>query len=386
MVSKIDYSGFKFEVTKRSATTRARRGLLTTPHGTIETPNFIFCATKAAMKCVLPEQLAELGVDIILSNTYHLNIQPGAEIVEQHGGLHNFMQWKGPMLTDSGGFQIFSLGAGSSSNEIKGKRTEGRAQTLLKITEEGANFRSYTDGRKLTLTPESATKIQRQLGADMIVQFDECTPYHVDKNYTAKSMRLSQRWGDRSLAEFVRLSDSGEAKFPQAMYGVIQGGVHHDLRDESAAYVRDRPFFGTAIGGCLGDQKEMMMEVADWSMQGAHLDRPVHLLGIGGLTDIVQGVDLGIDTFDCVSPTRIARHGWALLPGAPSDRINLRNAKFREDQSPLNPLIPCRYSQNYSRAYIHHLLRAGEILALQILSLHNIATMVQHLKTIRATI
>ncbi len=376
---------FAFDVTARSATSRARTGRLATPHGTIATPNFIFCATKAAIKGLTPDQMRAAGTDIILSNTYHLMIQPGAEVIERLGGLHRFMGWNGPMLTDSGGFQIFSMGHGSVADEIKGRRgkdaSEPREKTLIEVSEDGARFKSYHDGSILSLTPESSIGIQRALGADLIVQLDECTPFHVERAYTEASMRLSQRWGDRSIAEFQR-GDDGR----QALYGIVQGGIYPDLRAESSEWTRDRAFFGTAIGGSLGATKDQMTEVVGMCIDHIHPDRPVHLLGIGGIDDILAGVALGMDTFDCVSPTRIARHGWALVKGQPGGRLNLRNARFRNDPDPIDPDCPCPVCATYSRGYIHHLLRAGETNGGQLLTQHNVATMTRLMRDIRAAI
>lgn len=374
---------FGFEITARLPESRARLGRLSTPHGTIETPAFIFCGTKATVKGVTPAQLREADTQIILSNTYHLMIQPGADLVASMGGLHRFMDWDGPMLTDSGGFQIFSMGHGSVADEIKGRRQQTREQTLLKVTEEGATFRSYLDGSKLFLSPEGSIDIQRKLGADLIVQLDECTPFHADRAYTARSMRMSHRWGDRCIERFVQGED-GPMAGKQALYGIVQGGVHPDLREESSAYTRDRPFFGTAIGGSLGSHKDQMYEVVAMCAPHIHPDRPVHLLGIGGIVDVFAGVDLGIDTFDCVSPTRIARHGWALAAGVPANRLNLRNARFRHDSGPLEEGCDCYACRRFSRAYVHHLLKADELLGAQLVSIHNIAVMNRLMREIRA--
>lgn len=374
-------TNFTFDILHRDAATRARIGNITTPHGVLETPNFIFCGTKAAMKACAPQDLRDLGVDIILSNTYHLMIQPGAELVQKMGGLHHFMQWHGPMLTDSGGYQIFAMGHGSISAEIKRKQITGRRKTLSKITEDGALFQSYTDGREIFLTPEISIALQRQLGADLIVVLDECTPFHVDKDYTARSMRMSHRWADRCITEFNR-HDAGA----QQLYGIIQGGVYPDLRRESAEYTASSKFFGTAIGGCLGDTKDSVIEIADYAMPYVAPDRPVHLLGIGGIEEIIRGVAIGIDTFDCVSPTRMARHGWALAPFEPSGRVNIRNAQYREDPTPLDESLGNAASGAFSRAYIHHLFRAQEILGMQLLTQHNIAVMVRLMSDVRAAI
>ena len=378
-----DYSNFSFQLHARDPASRARCGTLSTPHGSLDTPNFIFCGTKAAIKGLTIAQMREAGADFILSNTYHLMIQPGAELVEKMGGLHEFTGWDGPMLTDSGGFQIFSMGHGSVADEIKGRRTGSgeRQKSLMKITEEGAAFRSYLDGAKLFLSPERSIDIQRRLGADFILQLDECTAFHVDREYTARSMAMSHRWGDRSLAEFVR-GDDGR----QALYGIVQGGVYPDLRVESSSYTRDRPFFGTAIGGSLGGDKSQMYEVVAMCMPHIHPDRPVHLLGIGGIGDVFSGVRNGIDTFDCVSPTRIARHGWALAEGAPGERLNLRNARYREDSGPLDERCTCYACATFSRAYLHHLIKVGEMTGMVLLSIHNVATMVRLMRDVRTGI
>ena len=377
--------GFGFAIEHRDPSGRARVGRLATPHGEVETPNFIVCATKAAIKGMGPAEMRSAGGQIILANTYHLMIQPGADLIARLGGLHRFMGWDGPLLTDSGGYQIFSMGHGSVADEIKGRRSApasgGREPTLLDITEDGATFRSYLDGRRLFLSPEGSIDIQRKLGADLILQFDECTPYHVDRDYTARSMALSHRWGDRSLAEFARGDDG-----TQALYGIVQGGVYPDLRRESADYTVGRPFFGTAVGGSLGADKGQMYEVVSYAMPHVHPDRPVHLLGIGGIGDIFTNVALGIDTFDCVHPTRVARHGWALVRGAPAERVNLRNARFRDDDRPIDDGCPCPACRGFSRAYLHHLVKAGELLGIILLTAHNVATMVRLMAEVRAAI
>ena len=380
----LKYPNFDFKITHQKDGQRASLGVLKTPHGEIETPNYIFCGTKAAIKALSPAQMREARTDIILANTYHLMLQPGADLIEKMGGLHKFMGWDGPMLTDSGGFQVFSLGEGTMANEIKGRKSGGyddKNKNLLQITEEGATFRSYLDGRKINLTPELAMDIQRKLGADLLMQFDECTPYHVDKEYTARSMEMSMRWGDRCLKRFEQF-DNGA----QAVYGIIQGGVHEDLRRTSAAYTKDRAFFGTAVGGCLGGSDEEMYNAALWALEGAAQERPVHFLGIGKIKDVFTFVRLGVDTFDCVIPTRLARHGTAFLKGQPGETINLKNARYKEDKEPLDPRIDLPCSNYYSKAYIHHLIKAGEILGMQLLAQHNVATINMLMREVRAAI
>lgn len=375
------YPDFKFDIKARDPKSGARLGVLKTPHGTIETPNYIFCGTKATVKAMTPMQLHEAKTDIILANTYHLMIQPGADLVEKMGGLHKFMQWDGPMLTDSGGFQVFSMGHDSITDEIKGKNRMKESKSLLEITEEGAIFRSYADGRKILLTPESSMEIQRQLGADLLMQFDECTSYSDSYDYTARSMEMSMRWGDRCLKAFES-KDNGA----QAMYGIIQGGVHADLRQISAAYTKDRPFFGTALGGCLGGTDEEMRTIVESSLPYAAPERPVHFLGIGRIKDVFTFVRLGIDTFDCVIPTRLGRHGMAFIKGHKGETINLNNACYKEDPEPLDPENGIPASRDFSKAYIRHLLKSQEILGHQILTQHNIATINRLMREIRAAI
>lgn len=364
---------------------RARLGRLRTPHGTIETPAFIFCATKASIKGATIDQVEASGAEIILANTYHLMLQPGADLVARHGGLHRMMGWRGPMLTDSGGFQIFSIGHGWIADEIKGRRRRVEEnQNHVRISDDGAVFRAYTDGRPVLLTPEESIRIQHLLGADLIVVLDECTPFHVDREYTQSSMERSHRWAVRSRKAFEALETDR-----QALYGIVQGGVYPDLRARSTEFVNGETFFGQAIGGSLGADKTQMREVVALTRDHLRDDRPTHLLGIGGLADLWHGVGLGIDTFDCVHPTRIARHGGALCRPWKHDgreHLNLKNSRFRNDLAPIDENIPSPFSQNYSRAYIHHLLKAGESLGGQILTLHNIAFMSWMVREIRASL
>lgn len=379
------YKNFHFNiVAKPKENEELRLGEIQTPHGKIQTPAFIFCGTKASVKGVSPKSLVENKTQIILSNTYHLFSFPGSEYIRNRGGLHKFMGWNGPMLTDSGGFQIFSLGHGSVANEIKGRRCG--VSTLAKIDEEGAVFRSYWDGTQQLLTPEISIKIQCDLGADLIVVLDECTPFHSDKNYTEKSMERSHRWEKRCIDEFNRRNDSS-----QALYGIIQGGIYPDLRKRSAEFVSENPFFATAIGGTLGSTKEQMYEVVEMAMNSLDRSRPIHLLGIGGIADVFQGVRMGIDTFDCVHPTRIARHGGALVKSAYRDsksreHINLKRSEYYEDDNPIEPDCDCDTCKTFSRAYLHYLLKAKELLAIQAIAIHNIRFMNHLMEEIRSGI
>lgn len=373
------YPNHRFEIVKRDGL--ARLGRIVTPHGVIETPNYIFCATRAAIRTATPEQLKAAGAQIILSNTYHMMIAPGPEAVEQMGGLHGMMRWDGPMLTDSGGFQIFALGEGVDTDEIKARPKGGKTRHILKITEEGAKFRSYHDGSQQVLTPERAMDIQKSLGADLLMPLDEFMPSKTSYEDTQSSMLRSHRWELRSLARFKEYNDG-----KQALYGIVQGGVYEDLRRESARFTRENDFFGTAIGGSLGvTVNQVYDEVVKWSMEEAHPDRPVHLLGIGSFRDVFAGVRLGVDTFDCVTPTRIARHGWALLKGAEKERLNLLNAKYKGDPTPLDPTSDFEFSK-FARGYLHHLIKANEPLASHIISLHNIHTMCRLMREVRAAL
>jgi queuine tRNA-ribosyltransferase len=380
------YPNFSFEITDQDSSSKARLGKLTTPHGTIDTPAFIFCATKAAIKGATMPQMKEAKTQIILSNTYHLMLQPGPDVVKKMGGLHKFIGWDGPMLTDSGGYQVFSLGHGSVSEEIKGKRQGAKRRTLSKITEEGATFHSYIDGKKHLLTPERSIQVQHALGPDLVVMFDECTPYNVPKSYTEKSLHLSHRWGKRSLDEFDRLSNE-----TQALYGIIQGGVYEDLRKIGTDFVNEHDFFGHAVGGSLGATKEQMEDVVSYTMELLNPVRPIHLLGIGGVRDIFHGVRCGIDTFDCVHPTRLARHGGALVKAKHfeeevfknREHMNLRNAVYREDDRPIDASCECHTCQTYSRAYLHHLIKADELLYINALTVHNVFYMNELLADIR---
>ncbi|MDR3224662.1 MAG: tRNA guanosine(34) transglycosylase Tgt [Holosporales bacterium] len=374
---------FEFEILQTSKQSNARLGKITTSHGTVNTPAFIFCATKANIKGVTIDQLKTTGVQIILSNTYHLMLRPGNEIIKSAGGLHEFMGWNGPMFTDSGGFQVFSLGYGSVASEIKGIKQSKWKKSLLKLTEEGAQFRSYIDGKIVHLTPEKSIEIQIDLGADIIVSFDECTPYHVNKLYTASSMEKSKRWAMRSLRYLMENGDGH-----QALLAVIQGGVHKDLREESSAFANENQFSGFAIGGSLGKTKQEMHDIVE--MTSGMLDRTkyVHLLGIGGIEDIFHGVRCGIDTFDCVGPTRVARHGSAIvkkkeLPENEHKYINLGSFEYAADFSPISKTCNCYTCLNFSRAYIHHLIKTKEILSGTLLTIHNIRTMNKLMEDIR---
>eukprot|EP00903_Cladosiphon_okamuranus_P010834 g10235.t1 len=429
------YPNFSFTVERKCTEgSKARCATLSTPHGDVQTPAFIFCATKAAIKGLSAEAMKECGTQIILSNTYHLLVQPGGEMIEKMGGLQKATRWEGPMLTDSGGYQIFSMGHGSVGDEIKGRRgAEGTpefAPSLVSIGEKGARFKSYHDCSIKSLTPERSIEIQRQLGADLIVVLDECTPFHVDKEYTESSMRRTHRWAMRSLREFID-GDSGA----QALYGIVQGGVYPDLRKEAVEFVNNAPFFGVAVGGSLGADKATMHRVVSETMANVRPDRPVHLLGIGGIADIFHGVRQGIDTFDCVHPTRLGRHGGALVKASfwererereleaeeaaaegavstgdrqgggaargrggggrsakrqrvvPREHVNLLKGRYADDHRPIDEDCGCPTCRGgYTRAYINHLGRAGELLGGTLVSQHNVFFMNELMASIREAI
>jgi len=384
---------FDFTITARSARSRARTGIITTPHGTARTPTFIPCATRAALKGATLASAREAGVEFILANTYHLLLAPGPDLVRAMGGLHRFMRWSGPMLTDSGGFQIFSLAHGGVADEVKGRAGAEKPKSLLEIDEAGATFRSYLDGTIHRLTPESSIETQAALGPDFAVILDECTPFHATRDYTARSLARTFRWSDRSIAAFDAGGRMGSGG-PQALYGIMGGGVHEDLRREAADFVNDRPFFGQAVGDSLGGDRAQMHDIVALSMRHLRSDRPTHLLGIGMPADIRHGVRQGIDTFDCVHPTRVARHGGALVndPAAHGiegerDHLNLRNARFKADPGPLEEGCDCEVcAGGFSRAYLHHLVRVEEPLAGQLLVIHNLRFMMRLMETIRTEI
>ena len=383
-------SKFSWQIKKKSKENKSRLGVISTPHGNIDTPAFIFCSTKGALKSFSTEEAKKNNSQIILSNTYHLMLQPGSNIIAEHGGLHRFIGWDGPMLTDSGGFQIFSLGYGSVADEIKGRRSNSKIKkTLLNINEEGAIFKSYIDGKNLLLTPEKSIQIQRDLGADIILVFDECTPFNVDKTYTANSMHRSHRWANRSISAFeskLKYNPKEGSAGLQELYGIIQGGIYEDLREESIDFNQNKiDTFGIAIGGSLGSSKDEMKRVVNFTASKLNDKRPVHLLGIGDPIDIWSFVEEGIDTFDCVSPTRLARHGSALIKGK-NKKINLRNNKYKENLNPIDNQCSCYTCKNFSTSYLHHLLLSQELLALQLITAHNVFFMNNLMRDIRKSI
>jgi queuine tRNA-ribosyltransferase len=370
-----------FSIIKEDQGSRARTGIIHTLHGDLKTPVLMTVGTKATVKGITPRMLEEIGVQVVLANTYHLHLNPTSELIAEMGGLHKFMNWPGPIFTDSGGFQVFSMGHGTVSDEIKGRGNRHKTKTLLEISEAGARFRSYLDGSEHLLSPERSMQIQHNLGADMIAAFDECTPFHVEKSYTKASMAMTHRWLDRSIAELKRLNS------PQALFGIIQGGVYPDLRKISTNYIAQSNTPGICIGGSLGQNKKQMYEVVKMVTQMLPKEKPVHLLGIGDLDDLVIGVENGIDSFDCVTPTRNARHGVVYSrAGGVNYKLQITNSRFKSDKSSIDPGCSCYVCSNFSRSYLRYLLKAKEMLGYTLCSYHNIYFITDFMRQIRAAI
>ena len=369
-----------FKIQEKDQKSKARAGVIHTLHGDLETPMIMIVGTRATVKSMTPRQLEEIGVPVVLCNTYHLFLTPGEDLIHESGGLHQFMNWPKPIFTDSGGFQIFSMGHGTVAEEIKGKSNMNREKTLLKISEEGASFRSYLDGSIHSLTPEKSIQIQHKLGADMIAVLDECTPFHVQKSYTEDSMHMTHRWLERCQAEHRRLSSR------QALFGIIQGGVYPDLRQQSADFIAQADTDGICIGGSLGQDKKQMQEVVEMTIDRLPREKPVHLLGIGDLETLLFGVKMGIDTFDCVAPTRNARHGLLFCSETKTKKIQITNSAYRRDLNPIDKNCDCYVCRNFSRAYISYLLRAREMLGVELCTYHNVHFVVSFMKKIRQAI
>ncbi len=339
------------EFTLKKTSGKARRGEMKLNHGVVQTPIFMPVGTYGTVKAMAPNELEEIGSQIILGNTFHLWLRPGLDVIEKHGGLHQFMGWDKPILTDSGGFQVFSL---------KG---------LRKITEEGVKFASPINGDKLFLTPEVSMQIQRVLNSDIVMVFDECTPYKINdrpatEEEAAKSMRMSLRWARRSKDEFVRLGN------PNALFGIVQGGMYEHLREESLEGLKEIGFHGYAVGGLsVGEPKEEMHRIMEKIVWQLPEDKPRYLMGVGTPEDLVEGVSQGIDMFDCVMPTRNARNGWLFTRYGD---IKIRNSKYKDDLRPLDPTCDCYACKHFSRAYLHHLQKVNEILGARLNTIHNL--------------
>jgi queuine tRNA-ribosyltransferase len=372
-----------FDIHSTDPGSRARTGTLNLPHGTVRTPAFVPLATKGAIRTLEVREAADLGFEMVLGNTFHLFLAPGADTVRRAGGLHGFMRWDRPVITDSGGFQVFSMGHGSVADEVKGRVSSPERTAILGIEEEGVRFRSYLDGSERFMGPETSMEVQAALNSDIALVFDECTPFNVSREYTARSTERTHRWLDRCLAWHERHGPAG-----QVVYGIVQGGVHEDLRRASAQEVAARAAGGIAIGGSLGQEKEQMYEVVEWAIDELPEDKPRHLLGIGDVDDLIRGVELGIDTFDCAMPTRIGRHGMAIVPDpAGRWRIDLAKGRFAGNDDPLLDGCPCpACAHGYTRGYLHYLLRAHEIIAMRLLTIHNLHYLGRLMQTLRRAI
>jgi queuine tRNA-ribosyltransferase len=347
----------------------ARTGRLETAHGTIRTPAFVPLATTAAVRGLDTDEVAALGFELILGNTFHLFLRPGADRIAELGGLHRFMRWDRAIITDSGGFQVFSLAHGNVADEVKGRRgNAGSHGAIIEIAEEGVRFRSYLDGVERFMGPEESLDVQAKLGSDIALAFDECTPYHADYDYTARSTERTHRWLDRC----VRWHEANAPR-RQALFGIVQGGVHEALRHASVERVSAAEVDGIAIGGTLGRDKDEMRAVLGMTVPFLPTEAPKHLLGIGEPDDLLDGIGRGIDLFDCAVPTRLGRHGTALAP-LPGDRfrMDVRAAGLARDEGPLVAGCPCPACTRHTRAYLHYLARAEELTAARLLTVHNL--------------
>jgi len=370
----------------RDSATGARAGRLHTAHGDVRTPAFVPLATKATIKGLLTEEVEALGYEMVLGNTFHLMLNPGAELIERFGGLHEFMGWESPIITDSGGFQVFSMGHGTVADEIKARpsrpspgRDSAREGAILSIEEQGVRFRSYVDGAVRFIGPEDSMAVQASLRSDIALVFDECTPFHVDRAYTEQSTERTHRWH----------AEHGPAG--QLVYGIVQGGVYEDMRRASSRVVAASGCDGVAIGGSLGAEKAQMYEVVAHvvsELGGEHESLPRHLLGIGDVDDLIRGVELGIDTFDCAMPTRLGRHGTALVHD-PSHRwrVDLTKSVWRESEAPLMEDCACRACRRgLSRGYLSYLVRSGELTGMRLLTEHNLAFLARLMADLRQAI
>jgi len=367
-------SNFRFKKLNGDIVTQARIGVIHTPHGDIETPAFVPVGTQATVKTLTPEEIASVGTRLFFVNTYHMYLRPGIAVVKAAGGLHSFMGWDGPIITDSGGFQVFSLGR----RKFVRKNEDGKEETsLVSISEDGVEFQSHWDGSKHLFTPERSMQYQWNLGSDIHIAFDDCTPYGVSKKDAEASMERTHRWAERSLREHKKLS-SLKGKPYQALYGSIQGSVFEDLRIKSTKYITSLDFDGIAIGGvAVGESKVEMKKVLDWVTPLLPSDKPRHLLGVGELDDIYELIAAGMDTFDCVQPTRLARMGIVYVHSGsknqnPNCVIDLTKAQFGEDFTPIEKGCTCYTCTHFTRAYIHHLFHVRELLAYRLATIHNI--------------
>ena len=358
---------FHFELIHRSQKSRARVGRIHTPHGVIDTPNFVAVGTNGTVKALDNASLQQMGLQLMFCNTYHLLLQPGMEVVKQAGGLHRFIHRTLPIITDSGGFQVFSLAYGSVADELKSRGKKKQGGSVIKITDDGVLFRSYRDGKRVWLTPEISVQAQKAMGADIIIPFDELPPYHIENESLKLSLERTHRWEERSLAAHLDRPQG------QAMYGVIHGGIHADLRKMSCDFLTSLPFDGFAIGGSMGKTKTEMYNLLSFTLPLLPEDKPNHLLGIGDLPSIQQSIPLGIDTFDSSYPTRAARHGLLLTT---QGGINITKGEHALNFSPIETDCGCTTCTRFTAAYLHHLFKANELTAMSLATTHNLYYMV----------
>lgn len=361
-------TNFNFELIHQSKKSRARVGKIHTPHGTIDTPNFVAVGTNGTLKALDSKTVEDLGLQLMFCNTYHLLLQPGAETIKQLGGLHKFMNRNMPIITDSGGFQVFSLAYGGVTSELKSSGTKRYDNSVAKISEDGVLFRSYRDGSPILLTPETSVQAQKDLGADIIIPFDELPPYHISPDKLKKSLERTHRWEKRSLDYHLQNKNN------QAMYAVVHGGVDKAMRKQSIDYLSSLDFDGFAIGGSIGKTREEMIELLQFLMPHVPYEKPNHLLGIGDLLSLEQSVVLGIDTFDSSHPTRCGRHGLLFTTAG---NLKILNSPHKLDNRPVDENCSCFTCKHYSRAYLHHLFKAKELTGYTLASIHNIHFMVK---------
>src|SRR3989344_2826409 len=391
----------KFEILKKSKNLNARNGIITTPHGKIHTPHFIPVATAATVRGLNQEDMKELNAEVLLANTYHLHLRPGDKIIRKLGGLHKFMNWNKPLFTDSGGFQAFSLGYGMEHNINKlgtifpeSRKASEKQPKIAEISDKGVAFKDLASGKLVHLNPKKSMQIQQSLGADIILAFDECTSPLSNYEYTKKAMERTHKWARESLYYHKKpLKAKKNKKYGnQSLYGIVQGGEYRNLRIESAKFISSLNFDGIAIGGSLGKSKEDMHRILDWVVPLLPENKPRHLLGIGNIEDLFKCVEKGIDTFDCVMPTRIARRGALFIsPKSHGNlknkfRINIKNSKYKLDRKPIDRDCNCLTCKNYSRAYLNHLYKSQELAYYKLASLHNVNFMLRLMEKIRGAI
>jgi len=370
-------TNFKFEILHTSKKSKARVGKIHTPHGIIDTPNFVAVGTNGTIKALDNKMIASIGLQLMFCNTYHLILQPGSHIIKKAGGIHKFINRTTPIITDSGGFQVFSLAYGGVASELKSRGAKKTDSSVLKITEDGVTFRSYRDGKKVLLTPETSVQAQKDIGADIIIPLDELPPYHTDLKTLEKSLERTHRWEKRSLEHHQKNINN------QAMYAVIHGGINKELRKKSCDYLTKLDFDGFAIGGSVGKNKSEMIEMLEFTMENIPYTKSNHLLGIGDIASLGACIPLGIDTFDSSYPTKAARHALALTH---EKGIKLTKKENANNFGPIDKNCSCYTCKSFSLSYLHHLFKAKELTALSLASVHNLHFMVEYMQSVREKI